>query len=161
MLLGEMVVARGIATVEQVTTALERQRLSGGPLGAHLIALGVLTSLELSALLVEQHDARSMLPVCKQSLTRWESEFGPHHPATARARSNLSRTLLADGQAEEALAESQTAVNALRESCGDDHEWTTDAEAVRKTAHYLVHGPKGAALTRLRAITRHHALQSA
>lgn len=161
MLLGEMVVARGIATVEQVMTALERQRRSGGHLGAHLIALGVLTELELSALLVEQNDARTMLPVCQQSLARWETEFGLNHPTTALARSNLAHTLLADGQAEEALAESQLAVNALRASCGDDHAWTKRAEAVRKTAHYLVYGPKGAVLGRLRAMTNQPAPQNA
>jgi hypothetical protein len=154
MLLGEMVVARGIGTVEQVLRALERQRASGGHLGGHLIALGVLTSLELSALLVEQHDARTMSPVCKQSLARWEAEFGLDHPATAWSRSNLAKTLLADGQAEEALAEAQMAVNALRAACGDDHAWTKDAESVRKAAHYVVYGPKAAALARLRAMTK-------
>jgi hypothetical protein len=65
-----MVVARGIATVEQVMSALERQRVSGGHLGAHLIALGVLTSLELSSLLVEQNDARTALPFCERTLAR-------------------------------------------------------------------------------------------
>jgi len=154
MLLGEMVVARGIATVEEVVSALERQRDQGGHLGAHLIALGALTSSELSALLVEQNDARLTLPFCEQTVARWENEFGVHHPATARARGNLARALLSDGQAEEALAASQIAFNALRAAYGDDHAWTKDAEAVRTAAHHAVHCPEAAALVRLRAITK-------
>ena len=154
MLLGEMVVARGIATVEQVVSALQRQRDQGGHLGAHLIAVGVSTSLELSALLVDQNDARTALPFCVQTLTRWEQEFGGDHPATARARCNLSQMLLADGQAEEALAASQMAHNALRAAYGDDHAWTKKAAAAVAAAHHAVYGPEAAALARLRAITK-------
>jgi hypothetical protein len=151
MLLGEMVVARGIATVEQVMSALERQRSSGGHLGAHLIALGVITSLQLSTLLVEQNDARTMLPSCKQKLVRCEAELGLHNPATARARSNLAHMLLTDGQAKEALAESEMAVASLRAAYGDRHAWTKDAEGVREGAHSLVFGSEAAALAQLRA----------
>ncbi|HTZ35199.1 MAG TPA: tetratricopeptide repeat protein [Stellaceae bacterium] len=154
MLLGEMVVARGIATVEQVVGALERQRDQGGHLGAHLIAMGVLTSRELSALLVEQNDARTAIPFCEQTLTRWEGEFGVHHPATARARCNLAHALLADGRAEEALAAALAAVMALRANYGDDHAWTRAAMTVHQTAHHAVHGPQAAELARLRAVTK-------
>jgi hypothetical protein len=124
MLLGEMLVARCIATVKQVVSALERQRAQGGHLGAHLIAMGALTSLELSALLVEQNDARITLPFCEKALARWHSEFGVHHPVTARASCNLAQALLADGRAEEALAASQLALKVLRAAYGDDHAWT-------------------------------------
>jgi hypothetical protein len=161
MLLGEMVVARGIATVEQVMSALERQRVSGGHLGAHLIALGVLTSLELSSLLVEQNDARAALPFCERTLARWEGEFGVHHPATARARCNLAQMLLTDGQAEAALAEGRMAVAALRAAYGDDHAWTKKAEAIKNAAHHAVYGPEAAALARLRTLTKQSEPQSA
>jgi tetratricopeptide (TPR) repeat protein len=148
-----MVVARGIATVEEVVSALKRQHDQGGHLGAHLIALGALTSVELSALLVEQNDARLTLPFCEQTVARWESEFGVHHPATARARGNLARALLSDGQAEEALAASQMAFNALQAAYGDNHAWTKDAETVKSAAYYAVHRPEAAQVIRLRAMT--------
>jgi hypothetical protein len=154
MLLGEMIVARGIATVEQVVAALERQRVAGGHLGAHLIAMGALTSLELSVLLVEQNDVRVALPFCERTLTRWEGEFGPHHPATARARSNLAQALLSDGKSKEALAASEMAFDALRAAYGDDHAWTKDADIIRKAASHAVHGPEASALARLRAKTK-------
>jgi hypothetical protein len=153
MLLGEMVVARGIATVEEVVSALKRQHEQGGHLGAHLVALGALTSVELSALLVEQNDVRLTLPFCEQTVVRWEGEFGLHHPATARARGNLARALLSDGQAEAALAASQIAFDALHAAYGDDHAWTKDAEAVRSAAHYAVHRPEAAQVARLRTMT--------
>jgi Tetratricopeptide repeat len=154
MLLGEMVVARGIATVEEVLSALQRQSVQGGHLGAHLIALGVMTPLELSTLLVEQNDARTTLPFCERTLIRWESEFGVHHAATARARCNLAHALLSAGQAKEALAASQMAFTALRATYGDDHAWTKDAAAAVKAAHHAVYGPEAAALARLRALTK-------
>ncbi len=47
MLIGDILVAQGLVTQEDVETALERQRAEGGILGEHLIAMGRLAPADL------------------------------------------------------------------------------------------------------------------
>ncbi len=51
MLLGELLVANGLATAEDVAEALRRQRLHGGRLGAILISMGRISELDLRRVL--------------------------------------------------------------------------------------------------------------
>jgi hypothetical protein len=154
MLLGEMLVAQGVATTAEVATALRRQRADGGHLGAHLISMGVLTALQLYALLKEQSSARTTIPFCQRMLARWEAEFGVDHPSTSEMRCKLARALMADGRYDEALAASQTAYDCFRVMFGSKHNRTIDAELVRDAAKEAARGPATASILRLRAMTR-------
>ena len=51
MLLGQILVKRGLVTPGAISAALERKKTEGGRLGANLIALGYLTEDELSAVI--------------------------------------------------------------------------------------------------------------
>ena len=51
MLLGDILVARGLCTAEDVSRAFDRQKKEGGRLGDNLIALGAVTMEELRAVL--------------------------------------------------------------------------------------------------------------
>ena len=154
MLLGEMLVAQGLATTGQVAEALQRQQASGGHLGAHLISIGVLTALQLYDLLNEQYSARTTIPFCQRMLARWEAEFGVDHPSTSEMRCKLARALMADGRYDEALTASQTAYECFRMMFGSKHHRTIDAELVRDAAKEAVRGPATASILRLRAMTQ-------
>ena len=54
MLIGDILIAQGLVTPEDVEAALERQRTQGGILGEHLIAMGKLDPADL-----ERGDARA------------------------------------------------------------------------------------------------------
>lgn len=153
MLLGEMLVVRGLATPTEIETALERQQREGGRLGAHLIAMGVLTSEELFRLLEQQEQVRVTLPFCERTLERWEAEFGALHPSTGRVRCNLARVLLADGRASDALAMSQAAHEMHLQLLGREHPWTRKSAEILEACQAAVHQPGTAALARLRAET--------
>jgi predicted ATPase with chaperone activity len=47
LLLGEVLIAKGLITPDHVMAALERQLTAGGPIGENLVALGVLTQSDL------------------------------------------------------------------------------------------------------------------
>lgn len=51
MRLGELLVGRGLVTVEQIELATERQRTEGGRLGENLIALGMMTEDQLESVI--------------------------------------------------------------------------------------------------------------
>lgn len=51
MRLGEILVARGLATVEDIERATERQKEHGGRLGDNLLALGVLTAEQMDGII--------------------------------------------------------------------------------------------------------------
>ena len=56
--LGELLVARGKLTSEQLQKALQAQMIWGGHLGTNLIELGYLTEDELGEILAEAHSVR-------------------------------------------------------------------------------------------------------
>ncbi len=51
MLLGDILVAQGLVTADDVAAALERQQAKGGILGEHLVALGKLTPADLETVM--------------------------------------------------------------------------------------------------------------
>ena len=61
MLLGEVLVSKGIATSEQVAKALEQQRMKGGVIGEHLVEMGVATAEQIE-------DAIQFIPPVPKSL---------------------------------------------------------------------------------------------
>lgn len=156
VLLGEMLVVRGLATPSQIEAALEHQRAQGGRLGAILIGMGVLTSAQLLELLEQQREVRVTLPFCEQTLARWEEEFGAAHPSTVRVRYNLARVLLADGRPQEALALSEAAYETSKLIYGSNHPWTEESAKVKEACELALNHRSTHALARLRAseITR-------
>ena len=67
MLLGEVLISKGIATSEQVAKALEQQRMKGGVIGEHLVEMGVATAEQIE-------DAIQFIPPVPKSL----AEVGLH-----------------------------------------------------------------------------------
>lgn len=150
MLIGEMLVVRGVATPSQVEAALEYQRAEGGRLGSILIAMGVLTSSQLLKFLEQQREVRVTLPFCEQTLARWEEEFGEAHPSTVRVRYNLARVLLADGRPAEALALSEAAYEMNKSIHGPNHPLTAESAQVLEACQLALHDSGTHALARLR-----------
>src|SRR5947209_19471759 len=60
LLLGEMLVHRGLISAEQLTQALTKQRQSGEYLGAVLVHLGIVNEMQLVEALAEQLDIPSV-----------------------------------------------------------------------------------------------------
>ncbi len=59
--LGEMLIAAGLITEDQLTTALAEQKRVGGRLGTNLVRLGYLSEEELAKYLEKQHGVSSVL----------------------------------------------------------------------------------------------------
>ncbi|HEY1797134.1 MAG TPA: tetratricopeptide repeat protein [Stellaceae bacterium] len=152
MLLGEMLVVRGLATPSQIEAALAFQQQRGGRIGAILIAAGILTSNQLLELLGQQREIRVTLPFCERMLARWEEELGAAHPSTARARYNLARVLLADGRADEALELSKKALETSRLLYGSSHRWTKQSAEVKEACELALNHRGTQMLARLRAL---------
>ena len=150
MLLGEMLVVRGLAAPSQIEAALEQQRAQGGRLGAILIGMGVLTATQLLQLLREQREVRVTLPFCQQTLARWEEELGAAHPSTARVRYNLARVLLVDGRPQEALALAEKAHEMSKLIYGPSHPSTEEAATVKEACQLALNNHGTHALARLR-----------
>jgi hypothetical protein len=153
MLLGEMLVERGVATVEEIEAALERQRKDGGHLGAHLIGMNILTAMDLYKLLKEQKDALQILAFCEHMVARWGADYGPEHPTTLEMRCKLAQALLANGRAEEAYKQSQLAYDCLQMMKGKDSPLALQAQRIGELARSAAQGRGGVALARLRATT--------
>jgi hypothetical protein len=113
MRLGELLVVNGVVTPTDIETALERQKRLGGPIGGHLIAMGVLTEKKLW----------EVLP----GLQRWQTRHGPNHPNTYRARYSYARALLAAGRPAEALRNAEAALTGYRVTVGEKHPWAIEA----------------------------------
>ena len=60
--------------------------------------------------------------------------LGPEHPNTNRARHNLARLLLAEGNAAEALTCGDAALAAHKKVLGEDHSWTKNSAGVTADA---------------------------
>jgi hypothetical protein len=127
MLLGDLLVAQGLATSADIELALRRQEDFGGRIGENLIAMGIITRKALDAALQMQYQLASALIAAEDLLARAERNSGMHHPLTYRHRSRLASALAACGRHAEALHHAQTALAGLEDSLGDEHAWTQDA----------------------------------
>jgi hypothetical protein len=138
MRLGEILVAQGYVTLEQVDAALERQRRDGGRLGAILVAQGALTIELLLTTVKNQTEVDATIDLCKRTLASWQTICGANDSQTNRARYNLARAFLAAGRGAEAAELAETALAGHRATLGADHDWTLDsaqlAKATRRAA---------------------------
>jgi tetratricopeptide repeat protein len=144
MQFGELLIRQGLATPEQVATALDRQSSEGGRLGTHLVAMGVLTVDQLLTLLRGQQEADAALELCERTLQRTQLIYGPNHPNTHRAQYNLGRALLAAGRPAEAAPHAEAARVGLEKALGNDHTWTLESAQLLATAHHVVSRVKAA-----------------
>jgi hypothetical protein len=126
MLLGELLVSRGLATPDQIRIALSRQERKGGRIGDNLIELGIITRVILEAALREQY-ARAMQILAREDLlARAERRFGRDHPQAYHQRCRLAAALVAGGKAEDALNHAERGFAGLTATLGAEHAWTAE-----------------------------------
>ena len=136
MRLGELLIGQGLATAEEVASALARQQSEGGRLGTYLVAMGVLTVDQLLILLRSQQNAEAALGLCRRTLQRSELIYGRVHPNTHRAQYNLARALLAAGHAEESVPYAEAAQAGHLDRLGNNHAWTHEAAQLLANARH-------------------------
>ena len=90
MLLGELLVAQGLASNAEIKTALACQELFGGRIGEHLIALGIITKETLQSALRQTNRKHDVVAV--QIADRYEMELP-----------SLGRLVLEDAESGEIL----------------------------------------------------------
>jgi hypothetical protein len=142
MLLGELLVAQGLATAGEVKNALARQERYGGRIGEHLIDMGVLTKEVLEAALRRQYEQAVAILAREDLLARSLRHHGNDHPQTHRQRSQLASVLITVGRRAEALDLAQRAFASLAKILGPEHPWTKQAEQVMTDAATAVEAPK-------------------
>src|SRR5580693_4179824 len=103
MLLGELLIEKGLATPDEIRIALSRQQRRGGRIGENLIALGIVSRETIDAALREQYARASEILAREDLLARAKQRFGDDHPQTHRWRCQLAGSLTAAGRAVEAL----------------------------------------------------------
>jgi len=142
MLLGELLVAQGLATAGEVRNALARQERYGGRIGEHLIDMGVLTKEMLEAALRRQYEQAMAILAREDLLARSRRRHGDDHPQTHRQRSQLASVLITGSHLTEALVHAQRAVVGLAGTLGPEHLWTKQAEQVVADAAAAIEGLK-------------------
>src|SRR5258708_6161664 len=91
MLLGELLVAEGLASAADIRWALSRQQFFGGRIGEHLVALGVITKEALDAALRRQYEIARAIVAAEDLLAKTQKNNGVDHPLTQRCRSRFAR----------------------------------------------------------------------
>jgi type IV pilus assembly protein PilB len=76
ILLGQLLMQKGLITAEQLTEALERQSETKGYLGEILLALGILSEADLTRALAEQWDI-PFVQVASRTIEAWVLEKIP------------------------------------------------------------------------------------
>jgi hypothetical protein len=127
MLLGELLVAQGLVSSDDIEAAVSRQNVFGGRISENLIALKVITKGTLDAALRKQYELARAILAAEDLLRRTERNNGGDHPLTNRHRSRLATALIAGGRFREALGLAQTALTGLESSLGSEHFWCRDA----------------------------------
>ncbi|HZK91968.1 MAG TPA: tetratricopeptide repeat protein [Stellaceae bacterium] len=136
MRLGDLLIGQGLATLEEVGVAVERQKSEGGRLGTQLVAMGVLTVDQLLTALRSQQEADATLGLCERTLQRSQLTYGRDHPNTHRAQYNLARALLAAGRAADSVSHAETACAGQERTLGTSHAWSQEAaQLVAKSRH--------------------------
>jgi hypothetical protein len=124
MLLGELLVAQGLARSTDIETALARQERRGGRIGENLIALGIITRDMLEAALREQYEQVKAILGAEDLLAKSKRRNGSDHPRTDRRRCQLAGALIAAGRLTEGLNLAQTALAGHEKALGSQHAWT-------------------------------------
>ncbi|HXO03370.1 MAG TPA: hypothetical protein VN900_15025 [Stellaceae bacterium] len=127
MLLGELLVAQGLASNAEIKTALACQELFGGRIGEHLIALGIITKETLQSALRKQYELAKGVLAAEDLLAKFERMYGSGHSLTNRQRIRLASALSAAGRLAEALSLAQTALAGHDGAFGSEHPWTREA----------------------------------
>jgi hypothetical protein len=130
MKIGEIFVTLGQLSARDLERALKRQEQHGGKIGENLVAMGLVTPMQLTSALRLQREVETALPACERTLAKLESGFGPMHPNTAHARCNLARLLVLAGRPAEALPHGRAALAARHAHHGPRHAATAEAEKV-------------------------------
>jgi hypothetical protein len=138
MRLGELLIGQGLVTPEDVEDALERQKLQGGRLGNHLIAMGALTVEKLLMALRGQQEVGATLDMCARTFQRSQAVHGPDHPNVHRARYSYARALLAAGRSTDSLKHAEAALAGCRKCVGEHHAWTDEALQLVADARHVV-----------------------
>ena len=134
MLLGELLVAQGLATTGEIKHALARQERYGGRIGEHLIDMGVLTKEMLEAALRRQYEQALAILAREDLLARSLRRHGSDHPQTHRQRAQLASVLIVGGRLTEALDLAHNAAAGLANIFGPEHPWTKEAEQLAADA---------------------------
>jgi hypothetical protein len=142
MLLGELLVAQGLATTGEIKNALALQERYGGRVGDHLIDMGVLSKETLEAALRRQYEQAVAILAREDLLARSLRHHGNDHPQTHRQRSQLASVLITVGRRAEALDLAQRAFAGLAKTVGPEHPWTKQAERVVTDAAMTIEEPK-------------------
>ena len=138
MRLGELLIGQGLVSAEDVVEALERQRLQGGRMGNHLVAMGCITVDKLVTALRGLQEVGATLDMCARTFQRWQAMHGPNHPNTHRARYSYARALLASGRGAESLKHAEAALVGCRKTVGEHHAWTDEALQLVADARHAV-----------------------
>lgn len=128
MRLGEMLVAQGLVSREDVATALARQRKQGKRLGSHLVAMGALTIEQLAEALARQRELEAAVDACARLLRDLQQRHGDLNPATSQAAYELARANFAAGYTDHALTLGEHVLDRYRRSFGFDDDRTREAE---------------------------------
>jgi hypothetical protein len=139
MLLGELLVANGLATPDEIRLALLRQQKQGGRIGENLIALGVISRDTLNAALNEQYARVREILAREDLLARARRRFGDDHPQTHRQRCQLAQSLIAAGRPAQALELAKVALAGHEKALGDEHYWTIDSAQAVSDALAVLH----------------------
>jgi len=127
MLLGELLVAEGLATETEIGTALALQERYGGRIGEHLIDIGAITRATLDAALRKQYEMARAIVIAEDRLDKALRRYGAGDPQVERLRYRVAAAFAGAGQFAEALPLAQTALDSHARTLGPAHPWTRDA----------------------------------
>jgi hypothetical protein len=135
MFLGELLVAQGLATPDEIRIALLRQQRKGGRIGDNLVELGIITRETLNVALREQY-TRAMEVIAREDLlAHTERRFGSEHPQTNHQRCRLAAALVVGGQTADARKHAERGFTGLKATLGDEHAWTAECAVTLAAAN--------------------------
>src|SRR5580700_8646504 len=94
MLLGQLLIAQGLATKADIAFGLASQSKFGGRLGENLIALGLITRATLDAALRRQYEFALAILTAEDLLAKSERIHGSTHLYSHRYRYRLAKVLV-------------------------------------------------------------------
>jgi hypothetical protein len=136
VLLGEMLLQRGLITPAQLEMALVRQQQRGGHVGTILVKMGAITAEQL---LTELPTQRGLVVVERESaLERLRAAHGPRHESTSRAHYDLARALFEAGRAADAVPHAKAAFDGFTAARGFHHAWSRKAARLASDARLAI-----------------------